>query len=145
MIMIMILDRKYSCDCLLFLSLQDKEMLVDGVEVAVVYFRMGYVPSHFHGPEDWATRLLIERSRAIKSPSVYYLLAGTKKVQQVRLMRHKKGCSCEKREGLGIQKHRDFDFGPSIGNLNSSPCRCTVKNSDTGLDFPLPIGLENVS
>lgn len=51
-------------------------------EVAVVYFRAGYDPSGYHGPGEWAARLMIERSLAIKCPSVHYHLAGTKKVQQ---------------------------------------------------------------
>ena len=33
--------------------------------------------------QDWQTRLLLERSKAIKCPSAGYHLAGTKKVQQV--------------------------------------------------------------
>ncbi|KAF2344394.1 Glutathione synthase substrate-binding eukaryotic [Trinorchestia longiramus] len=51
-------------------------------EVGVVYFRFGYDPSCYHGDQDWQARLLIERSLAIKSPSIHYHLAGTKKVQQ---------------------------------------------------------------
>ena len=31
---------------------------------------------------EWDARLMIERSKAIKSPSIHYHLAGTKKVQQ---------------------------------------------------------------
>uniref|UniRef100_A0AAG5DPZ8 Glutathione synthetase n=1 Tax=Anopheles atroparvus TaxID=41427 RepID=A0AAG5DPZ8_ANOAO len=52
------------------------------VEASVVYFRAGYEPGHYHGPDEWAARLLVERSRAIKCPSIQYHLAGTKKVQQ---------------------------------------------------------------
>ena len=33
--------------------------------------------------QSWATRLLMERSRAIKCPDIATHLAGTKKVQQV--------------------------------------------------------------
>lgn len=54
-----------------------------GHEVAVCYFRMGYTPKDFQGEDDWKSRLLLERSKAIKCPNVYYHLAGTKKVQQV--------------------------------------------------------------
>ena len=32
--------------------------------------------------DEWEARLLIERSRAVKCPSVAYQLVGTKKVQQ---------------------------------------------------------------
>uniref|UniRef100_A0A182R9J8 Glutathione synthetase n=1 Tax=Anopheles funestus TaxID=62324 RepID=A0A182R9J8_ANOFN len=59
-----------------------KELLVDGIEVSVVYFRAGYEPGHYHGQSEWDARLLIERSLAIKCPSIQYHLAGTKKVQQ---------------------------------------------------------------
>lgn len=60
----------------------NKELLVKSDEVSVVYFRAGYEPGHYHTHDEWKARLLIERSRAIKSPSIQYHLAGTKKVQQ---------------------------------------------------------------
>lgn len=56
------------------------------VEVSVVYFRAGYTPTDYEGPgndKSWDVRLLLERSRAIKCPSVALQLAGAKKVQQV--------------------------------------------------------------
>ena len=34
--------------------------------------------------QDWETQLMIERSTAMKCPSVNYQLTGTKKIQQVR-------------------------------------------------------------
>lgn len=54
----------------------------DGYEVAVIYFRAGYEPGHYHSQKEWDARLLMERSLAIKSPSIHYHLSGTKKVQQ---------------------------------------------------------------
>ncbi|XP_042237831.1 glutathione synthetase-like isoform X2 [Homarus americanus] len=60
----------------------DKRLIIDGDEVAVVYFRAGYEPGHYHSEAEWEARLTIERSRAIKSPSIQCHLAGTKKVQQ---------------------------------------------------------------
>ncbi|XP_054720976.1 glutathione synthetase-like [Uloborus diversus] len=60
--------------------LKDEKLFVKGKEVALVYYRDGYAPDHYE-PEDWETRLLIERSQAIKCPSVGYQLAGTKRVQ----------------------------------------------------------------
>lgn len=54
----------------------------DGHEVAVVYFRAGYVPDQYPTEVEWDARLMVERSRAIKSPTIHYHLAGTKKVQQ---------------------------------------------------------------
>lgn len=60
----------------------DKRLIIDGDEIAVVYFRAGYEPGQYHTEAEWDARLTIERSRAIKSPSIQYHLAGTKKVQQ---------------------------------------------------------------
>ncbi|EDS33759.1 glutathione synthetase [Culex quinquefasciatus] len=60
----------------------DGELLIDGQEVTVIYFRAGYEPGHYYGPNEWSARLLMERSKAIKCPSIQYHLAGTKKVQQ---------------------------------------------------------------
>uniref|UniRef100_A0A182QKC0 Glutathione synthetase n=1 Tax=Anopheles farauti TaxID=69004 RepID=A0A182QKC0_9DIPT len=59
-----------------------KELLIADLEASVVYFRAGYEPGHYHGQAEWDARLLIERSLAIKCPSIQYHLAGTKKVQQ---------------------------------------------------------------
>lgn len=52
-------------------------------EVTTLYFRAGYSPSDFAGEDDWEARLHLERSRAIKCPSILTHLAGAKKVQQV--------------------------------------------------------------
>lgn len=60
----------------------NKELIVDGIVVSVVYFRAGYEPGHYHSQNEWSARLMIERSSAIKCPSIHYHLAGTKKVQQ---------------------------------------------------------------
>ena len=38
--------------------------------------------SQYPTDREWDARLMIERSKAIKSPSIHYHLAGTKKVQQ---------------------------------------------------------------
>ncbi|KRT82119.1 hypothetical protein AMK59_3476 [Oryctes borbonicus] len=60
----------------------DNELLMDDYVISVVYYRAGYEPGHYHSQREWDARLLIERSQAIKSPSIHYHLAGTKKVQQ---------------------------------------------------------------
>nr|XP_033342202.1 glutathione synthetase-like [Megalopta genalis] len=60
----------------------DKELLVGNEIVSVVYFRSGYQVEAYPTEQEWSIRLLIERSRAIKCPSIQYHLAGTKKVQQ---------------------------------------------------------------
>ncbi|MCO5548133.1 hypothetical protein L7F22_001591 [Adiantum nelumboides] len=50
--------------------------------VAVVYFRAGYDPKDYPSEDKWSARILMERSNAIKCPSITYHLAGTKKIQQ---------------------------------------------------------------
>ena len=55
---------------------------MDGQEVAVIYMRCGYHPDQYPTEKEWDARLMMERSLAIKSPSIHYHLAGTKKVQQ---------------------------------------------------------------
>ncbi|CAH2292572.1 glutathione synthetase [Pelobates cultripes] len=59
----------------------DKALIVDGYEVAVAYFRTGYMPQDYED-KDWEARLLMERSKAVKCPDVATQLVGTKKVQQ---------------------------------------------------------------
>lgn len=53
-------------------------------QVVVAYYRAGYTPRDYEAAEGpcWAARLKVERSTAIKCPSIGYHLAGTKKVQQ---------------------------------------------------------------
>ncbi|NXP40984.1 GSHB synthetase, partial [Leiothrix lutea] len=58
-----------------------RRLFVDGQEVAVVYYREGYVPQ-VYDQQNWEARLLLERSRAVKCPDIATQLAGTKKVQQ---------------------------------------------------------------
>jgi glutathione synthetase len=52
-------------------------------EVAVVYLRAGYGPGDYPEPSSWDARYHIERSGAVKCPSVLTQLSGMKKVQQV--------------------------------------------------------------
>ncbi|KEG10346.1 putative glutathione synthetase, partial [Trypanosoma grayi] len=51
--------------------------------VAVAYFRSTYVPADFPTEEAWAARLQVERSSAVKCPSVPYHLLTFKKLQQL--------------------------------------------------------------
>ncbi|XP_075702846.1 glutathione synthetase isoform X2 [Rhinoderma darwinii] len=60
---------------------EDKCLRVDGYEVAVAYFRTGYMPQDY-SEQAWEARLMIERSRAVKCPDIATQLVGTKKVQQ---------------------------------------------------------------
>ncbi|KAJ4988721.1 glutathione synthetase [Stagonosporopsis vannaccii] len=57
-------------------------------EVTTIYFRAGYSPDDYVKNEDWDARLHLEKSRAIKCPSVLTQLAGCKKVQQVLATPH---------------------------------------------------------
>jgi glutathione synthase len=52
-------------------------------EVSTVYFRAGYSPDDYRGPQDWEARLHLEHSAAIKCPSILTHIAGCKKIQQV--------------------------------------------------------------
>lgn len=60
----------------------DGTLVINGRPVAVVYFRAGYSPADYPSEAEWRARLLIERSSAIKCPSIAHHLVGTKKIQQ---------------------------------------------------------------
>jgi glutathione synthetase len=57
-------------------------------EVTTIYFRSGYSPDDYPKEGDWTARLHLEKSRAIKCPSILTQLAGCKKVQQVLATPH---------------------------------------------------------
>jgi glutathione synthase len=65
------------------LDAESGKLTMDGYEVAIAYYRAGYTPTDYPSDAEWAARLLIERSLAIKCPNIAYHLAGTKKMQQV--------------------------------------------------------------
>ena len=52
-------------------------------EASVVYFRALYAPTEYTSPSTWAARHHLERSCAIKCPSILLHLSGSKKIQQV--------------------------------------------------------------
>ena len=52
-------------------------------ETAVVYFRSAYGPGDYPTPAAWDARYHVERSAAVKCPTVLTQLAGMKKVQQI--------------------------------------------------------------
>ncbi|XP_033224633.1 glutathione synthetase-like [Belonocnema kinseyi] len=60
----------------------NNELIVDDSIMSVVYFRSGYEVEAYPTEKEWAVRLMVERSLAIKCPSIHYHLAGAKKVQQ---------------------------------------------------------------
>jgi glutathione synthase len=51
-------------------------------EIAIVYYRAGYIPDHYTNDKCWLVREHIEQSRAIKCPTVRSQLAGCKIVQE---------------------------------------------------------------
>ena len=57
-------------------------------EVTTIYFRAGYSPDDYPNEQEWDARLHLEKSRAIKCPSLLTHLAGCKKVQQVLATPH---------------------------------------------------------
>ncbi|KIM29963.1 hypothetical protein M408DRAFT_328409 [Serendipita vermifera MAFF 305830] len=63
--------------------LVDTSTSPDPVEVSVVYFRAGYTPVDYPTSTHFDTRKTLERSAAIKCPSLALQLAGSKKVQAV--------------------------------------------------------------
>ena len=60
----------------------ERRLFVGEEEVSAIYLRSGYGPDDYTCEADWDARLMLERSRAIKAPSVAYQLVGAKKVQQ---------------------------------------------------------------
>ena len=65
------------------IACMENELMIDGYCLSVVYFRAGYSPEDHPTEKEWDARLLIERSLAIKCPTIAYHLAGCKKIQQV--------------------------------------------------------------
>ncbi|EGG21840.1 glutathione synthase [Cavenderia fasciculata] len=55
---------------------------IDGYEISVSYYRAGYTPNDYPSENEWNGRLLVERSLAIKCPSIANHLVGAKKIQQ---------------------------------------------------------------
>uniref|UniRef100_A0A183CD48 Glutathione synthetase n=1 Tax=Globodera pallida TaxID=36090 RepID=A0A183CD48_GLOPA len=61
----------------------DYSLYLDGTKrIALVHMAYGYLPEHYH-ENDLDTRIMMERSKAIVSPTLRLQLAGTKKIQQV--------------------------------------------------------------
>ena len=53
------------------------------MEVGLVYYRAGYDPVSYLSEKEWHMWILIEKSSAIKCPSISYHLLTAKKIQQV--------------------------------------------------------------
>ena len=58
------------------------ELFYKSHEIAIAYFRSGYVPEHYIDERAWKGRELIELSKAIKCPNIDFHIAGCKKIQQ---------------------------------------------------------------
>ncbi|CAH1759574.1 19591_t:CDS:2 [Entrophospora sp. SA101] len=65
------------------LNEKTKALIINGKEVSVTYFRAGYRPGDYPSENEWNARLMIERSKSIKCPSISYQLVGFKVFQQV--------------------------------------------------------------
>ncbi len=58
------------------------DLVVNGRAVDLVYFRAGYGPGDYPTDVEWGARATIERSSAVKIPTVPMQLVGAKSVQQ---------------------------------------------------------------
>eukprot|EP01017_Pseudomicrothorax_dubius_P039715 TRINITY_DN6125_c0_g1_i5.p1 TRINITY_DN6125_c0_g1~~TRINITY_DN6125_c0_g1_i5.p1 ORF type:complete len:616 (-),score=101.01 TRINITY_DN6125_c0_g1_i5:10-1857(-) len=61
----------------------DGSITIDGLEVALFYYRTGYTPKHYPTQVQWKARTLIESSRAFKLPCVEFQLLNLKYFQLV--------------------------------------------------------------
>jgi glutathione synthase len=64
-------------------KLINDKLFIDGLEVAITYFRAGYSPNDYPTENEWKAREIIEQSTTIKLPNTAYHLVGAKKIQQV--------------------------------------------------------------
>ncbi|XP_053617983.1 glutathione synthetase-like isoform X1 [Plodia interpunctella] len=91
-----------------------KQLILEGKAVAVVYYRSGYEPAQYPSSREWDARLRVERSSAIKCPSIHYQLAGTKKVQQALALPG----ALEKFIGAGASSGRVRDIFTGLYSLD---------------------------
>ncbi len=64
-------------------TIQNGDLYFQGKKVGLVYFRVGYAPSHYVNQYCWDARKLIEKSSAISVPAVTTQLANMKGIQQL--------------------------------------------------------------
>lgn len=119
----------------------NKELIVNNYVVAVVYYRSGYEPGQYHAQKEWDARLLIERSLAIKCPSIQYHLAGTKKVQQTlakpgmvaRFLKDEKTAAKVKEVFTGLYPLEFDEYGDAAVEMGiSNPQRFVLKPQREG-------------
>lgn len=118
-----------------------KSLHLNGMEIAVAYFRAGYTPKDYPTENEWSARLTIELSRCIKCPTVAHQLMGTKKMQQVmsnpgvleRFLPDKESVDRVRKTFTGLYS---LDPGPA-GDHNMEYClqrtdRCVLKPQREG-------------
>lgn len=69
-------DDCYKLFLLIFINFREDR------EIALVYFRAAYAPSHFKSEKEWKALERIELSKAVMCPDVATFLAGMKKTQE---------------------------------------------------------------
>ena len=101
--------------------LERNKLMLDGEEISVVYFRAGYGPEDYPSELEWQARGMLERSLAVKCPSVDYQLVGAKKVQQAlaRPGAVEKFCSQAESKQLRSCFAGLWGVGPSGGPLST--------------------------
>lgn len=111
-------------DCEIIKLGPNRELILDNAkEIGVVYFRYCYDPSNYLlGEKSWSTRLTIERSRAIKCPSINFHLSGCKKFQQVLSNQ------------LELERFLDAEDSKRLSNVF---CKFWPVNSDGGYNLGL--------
>jgi len=57
--------------------------VIDGMEIALCYYRAGYRPEDYPTEAEWDARVTVEKARCAKCPCINDHLSGAKKVQQV--------------------------------------------------------------
>ncbi|KOS37122.1 hypothetical protein ACN38_g12093 [Penicillium nordicum] len=108
-------------------------------EVTTVYLRAYYAPDEYKSSRDWQARTHLERSAAIKCPTVLNQLSGCKKVQQVlaeptgpdHLSSFLKGI-----KSTLVERVRDT-FAPQYDLSINSQGRDLALNPDTALNHVL--------
>ncbi|OQE40045.1 hypothetical protein PENCOP_c006G06612 [Penicillium coprophilum] len=108
-------------------------------EVTTVYLRAYYSPDEYKSSRDWLARTHLERSAAIKCPTVLNQLSGCKKVQQVlaeptgpdHLSSFLKG-----KDNTLVERVRDT-FAPQYDLSINSQGRELALNPDTALNHVL--------
>jgi glutathione synthase len=98
-------------------------------EVTTVYFRALYAPSEYTSPTHWAGRHHLERSCAIKCPSILLHLSGSKKIQQV--------LTCLPPNTDHLSNFLSHHPAPTISNLRATFAKQYSMTSPEGLKLAL--------